>query len=69
MPVYRQRAEWWDMREAQIYQSIEQGQTDLIVQQFDGVEGVKEMTSVKITGSTVVPQNITVLNQFVLIQM
>jgi len=43
VPVYRQRAAWWDEREAQIYQSIEQGQTDLIVQQFDGVEGVKEM--------------------------
>ncbi len=41
MPVYRQRAEWWDMREAQIYLSIEQGQTDLIVQQFDGVDGVQ----------------------------
>lgn len=43
VPVYRQRAEWWDMRETMIYQSIEQGQTNLIVQQFDGVDGVKEM--------------------------
>ena len=43
IPVYRQRAEWWDERETMIYQSIEQGQTDLIVQQFDGVDGVKEM--------------------------
>jgi hypothetical protein len=43
VPEYRQRAAWWDEREAMIYQSIEQGQTDLVVQQFDGVNGVKEM--------------------------
>jgi hypothetical protein len=43
VPVYRQRAVWWDARETMIYQSIEQGQTDLVVQQFDGVDGVKEM--------------------------
>jgi hypothetical protein len=43
VPEYRQRAAWWDEREAMIYQAIEQGQTDLIVQQFDGVDGVKEM--------------------------
>ncbi len=43
VPVYRQRAVWWDEREARIYQLIEQGQTDIIVQQFDGVEGVKEL--------------------------
>ncbi|MBI5951673.1 MAG: hypothetical protein HY865_08445 [Chloroflexi bacterium] len=43
VPIYRQRAEWWDMREEMIHQAIEQGQTDLIVQQFDGVDGVKEM--------------------------
>jgi hypothetical protein len=41
--VYRQRAAWWDEREAMIHQAIEQGQTDLVVQQFDGVDGVKEM--------------------------
>jgi hypothetical protein len=43
VPEYRQRAAWWDEREAQIYLSIKQGQTDLIVQQFDGVDGVKEL--------------------------
>ncbi len=43
VPVYRQRAAWWDEREAMIYLAIEQGQTNLIVQQFDGVDGVKEM--------------------------
>jgi hypothetical protein len=43
VPEYRQRAAWWDEREAQIYQWIEEGHTNLIVQQFDGVEGVKEM--------------------------
>jgi len=43
VPVYRQRAVWWDERETRIYQLIEQGQTDIIVQQFDGVEGVKEL--------------------------
>jgi hypothetical protein len=43
IPTYRQRAEWWDIREEMIYQAVEQGQTDLIVQQFDGVDGVKEM--------------------------
>jgi hypothetical protein len=43
MPEYRQRAAWWDEREAQIYLWIEEGHTNLIVQQFDGVEGVKEM--------------------------
>jgi hypothetical protein len=43
VPVYRHRAEKWDAREAQIYDLREQGQTDIIVYQFDGVEGVKEM--------------------------
>jgi hypothetical protein len=43
VPVYRARAEAWDMREAQIYNLREQGQTDLTIIQFDGVEGVKEM--------------------------
>jgi len=43
IPVYQIRAEAWDTREAQIYKLRAQGQTDLIVFQFDGVEGVKEM--------------------------
>lgn len=43
VPEYRARAEAWDMREAQIYEAREQGQTDLTVFQFDGVEGVKEL--------------------------
>jgi hypothetical protein len=40
---YRARAEMWDAREAQIYKLRAQGQTDIMVNQFDGVEGVKEM--------------------------
>jgi hypothetical protein len=40
---YRARAEAWDAREAQIYSLREQGKTDLMIIQFDGVEGVKEM--------------------------
>jgi hypothetical protein len=43
VPAYRHRAEEWDAREALIYNLREQGQTDLMVYQFDGVEGVKEM--------------------------
>jgi hypothetical protein len=43
VPIYRARAAAWDMREAQIYESRAQGQTDLIVFQFDGLEGIKEM--------------------------
>ncbi|MDO9300689.1 MAG: hypothetical protein Q7T89_04860 [Anaerolineales bacterium] len=43
VPVYRARAEMWDEREAQIYNLREQGQTDLMIIQFDGLEGVKEL--------------------------
>jgi hypothetical protein len=43
VPVYRERAAMWDEREAQIYTLREQGQTDLVVVQFNGVNGVKEM--------------------------
>jgi hypothetical protein len=43
VPAYRERAALWDEREVQIYLLIEQGQTDPIVHQFDGVEGVKEL--------------------------
>jgi hypothetical protein len=43
IPAYQTRAEAWDTREAQIYKLRAEGQTDLIVFQFDGVEGVKEM--------------------------
>jgi hypothetical protein len=43
VPVYRARAAAWDMREAQIYNLREQGQTDLIIIQFDGLEGIKEL--------------------------
>ena len=41
--VYRARAEAWDAREAQIYLLRREGQADIMVNQFDGVEGVKEM--------------------------
>jgi hypothetical protein len=43
VPEYRERARAWDIREAQIYTSRAQGETDLIVFQFDGLEGVKEL--------------------------
>jgi hypothetical protein len=43
VPEYRTRAEAWDVRQAQIYEARAQGQTDLIVFQFDGLEGVKEL--------------------------
>jgi hypothetical protein len=43
VPEYRARAEAWDLRQAQIYEAREQGQTNLIVFQFDGLEGVKEL--------------------------
>jgi hypothetical protein len=43
IPEYRDRAKAWDMREAQIYEAREQGKTKLIIIQFDGLEGVKEL--------------------------
>jgi hypothetical protein len=43
VPEYRTRAGMWDVRQDQIHALIAQGQTDLIVDQFDGVKGVKEM--------------------------
>jgi hypothetical protein len=43
IPVYSERAYWWDVRDGMIHEAIAQGQTKLFVQQFDGVEGVKEM--------------------------
>jgi len=43
LPEYRTRAELWDVRQSQIYVLISQGQTDLVIYQLDGVEGVKEM--------------------------
>jgi hypothetical protein len=43
IPEYRTRAQEWDVRESQIYEWRAQGQTDLIVDQFNGVDGVKEL--------------------------
>ena len=43
VPEYRERARAWDTREAQIYTARALGETDLIVFQFDGLEGVKEL--------------------------
>jgi len=43
IPEYRTRAEMWDVREAQIFAYRAQGGTDLIVDQFNGVDGVKEL--------------------------
>jgi hypothetical protein len=43
VPAYRARAESWDKREEQIYTLREEGQSDLMIFQLNGVEGVKEM--------------------------
>ncbi len=43
VPEYRARAEAWDKREIQINTLIAQGDTDLLIVQFDGIYGVKEM--------------------------
>jgi hypothetical protein len=43
VPAYRERAQLWDARNAQIHALLAQGQTDLVVAQFDGVDGVKEL--------------------------
>jgi len=41
--VYRERAAAWDARDALIRSLKAQGKTDLVIPQFDGVEGVKEL--------------------------
>lgn len=46
-PRYREREQAWDKRDAHIYKLREQGQTDLTVPQFDGVNGVKELDTYK----------------------
>lgn len=43
IPDYRRRAERWDKRESQINTLIAQGETDLVIPQLDGVDGVKEL--------------------------
>ncbi len=43
VPQYRARAEAWDERVIQINDLIAQGETNLLIVQLDGVEGVKEM--------------------------
>jgi hypothetical protein len=43
VPAYRERAALWDERDAQIYKLRAQGKTDIMVYQFNGVDGVKEM--------------------------
>ena len=45
IPEYSTREQAWDRRDAHIYKLREQGQTDLTVPQFDGVQGVKELDS------------------------
>jgi hypothetical protein len=45
IPEYRDREQEWDRRDAHIYKLREQGQTDITVPQFDGVQGVKELDS------------------------
>ncbi len=43
LPEYRQRAQAWDERDAYIKELISKGVTELLVPQFDGVYGVKEL--------------------------
>ncbi|MBK8618723.1 MAG: hypothetical protein IPN96_16765 [Anaerolineales bacterium] len=43
IPTYRARAEDWDKRDAIIRALAAQGETDLTVIQFDGVDGTKEL--------------------------
>lgn len=43
VPEYRKRALKWDTREALINTLIAQGETDLVVYQLDGIDGVKEL--------------------------
>ena len=45
VPKYSRRAMKWDARENQINALIAQGETDLTIVQFDGVDGVKELDS------------------------
>jgi hypothetical protein len=45
VPKYSKRAGKWDARETQIKILIAQGETDLTVVQFNGVDGVKELDS------------------------
>jgi len=42
LPLYAERAEAWDARDAQIRQLKAQGETDLVVKHFGGFQGVKE---------------------------
>lgn len=42
-PEYRTRAEAWDRRNAHIHLLRENGQTDLVVPQFGGIYGIKEL--------------------------
>lgn len=43
IPAYRARAEYWDKRDAIIRKLKSQGEIDLTVIQFDGVNGTKEL--------------------------
>jgi len=43
VPEYRKRALKWDTRETLINSLITQGETDLVVYQLDGIDGVKEL--------------------------
>ena len=58
VPEYRERAEKWDARETQIKILIAQGETDLTIVQFDGVDGVKELDVIcQPLGQSFAPQN------------
>jgi heme exporter protein D len=43
VPAYRARALLWDKRDAIIRAQVVQGETDLVIIQFDGVDGTKEL--------------------------
>jgi hypothetical protein len=43
VPTYSARAMAWDEREAMIFKLRAQGETDLVIPQLSGVDGVKEL--------------------------
>ena len=43
LPVYQERAQLWDLRDAFIRRHASQGETDLVIPGFSGVEGIKEL--------------------------
>lgn len=47
VPEYRTRATLWDLREAYILRRINKGRTNLVIPEFPGVYGIKELDAQK----------------------